>query len=116
MGISNHLVPRLEASGHDVTHLLDEGLESLPDPEILRKARDEERVLVVHDLDFPELVAASRSRLPSVVLLRLRDMRPGNVAFHLTGALERCTEALAEGAIVSVTENAVRVRALPIES
>ncbi|HEY57982.1 MAG TPA: DUF5615 family PIN-like protein, partial [Anaerolineae bacterium] len=33
-------------------------------------------VLLTHDLDFGELVAASGARLPSVVVFRLRNMRP----------------------------------------
>ena len=49
------------------------GLHRLPDSAILEKARNEERILLTHDLDFGELVAA---RLPSVVVFRLRSMQP----------------------------------------
>ena len=36
-----------------------------------------------HGLDFAELVALSGAELPSVVVFRLRDMRPDNVDHYL---------------------------------
>ena len=46
----------------------------MTDPEILRKARTEGRILLTHDLDFADLVAASGSALPSVVIFRLHRL------------------------------------------
>ena len=34
------------------------------------------RVLLTHDLDFGELVAASGAKLPSIVVFRLANMHP----------------------------------------
>lgn len=76
MGISPKVVTFLADEGHDAVHLHEQGLDRLPDSEILRKARDEMRILLTHDLDFGELVAASGDRLPSVVIFRLRNMQP----------------------------------------
>ncbi len=67
MGISPKTVGFLRGLGHEVTHLHEEGLDELPDPLILEKARQEGRVLLTSDLDFSELVAASRAKLPSVI-------------------------------------------------
>lgn len=114
MGVSRLLIPRLIALGYPSVHLVDEGLSRLPDAEILEKARAEGRVVITHDLDFAELTAASRERLPSVILLRLRNMRPEMVLLHLQKALARCAAALEAGAIVSVSENLLRVRELPV--
>jgi predicted nuclease of predicted toxin-antitoxin system len=72
MGISPTTVTFLYALGHDAAHLADQGLERLPDPGIVEKARQEERILLVHDLGFGELVAASGATLPSVITFRLR--------------------------------------------
>jgi Domain of unknown function (DUF5615) len=45
MGISPTTVAFLHALGHDAMHLADQGLERLPDPGIVEKARQEERIL-----------------------------------------------------------------------
>lgn len=68
MGISIRVVAALRKQGHDVVHLQEQGLIRLPDAEILVKARAEERIVLTHDLDFGELLAASGGTLPSVVI------------------------------------------------
>ena len=52
MGIAQSTGRHLRASGHDVVHLLDEELASLPDDRIVAKAQEEGRAIVTHDLDF----------------------------------------------------------------
>jgi predicted nuclease of predicted toxin-antitoxin system len=70
---------------------------------------------LVHDLDFSELVAASGGEVPSVVIFRLRNMRPARVNEHLKRVLERHPEELESGAIFSVTEGRIRWRSLPFD-
>ena len=114
MGISPRTVEFLTGLGHDATHLSTQGLNRMPDPEILRKARDESRVLLAHDLDFGELMAASGARLPSVIIFRLRNMRPDLVNLRLRHVIADIQDELETGAIVSVSEQHVRTRKLPI--
>jgi predicted nuclease of predicted toxin-antitoxin system len=115
MGISPQTVAHLQQRGHDAIHLHNEGLEHLEDPDVLEKARIEQRILLAHDLDFGELLAASGGHLPSVVTFRLRNMRPNNVNAYLDRVLAEHGETLSKGAIVTVTEASVRVRLLPIQ-
>jgi predicted nuclease of predicted toxin-antitoxin system len=115
MGISPKTVDFLRNLGHDAVHLHEEGLDRLSDSAILDKARGEGRVLLTSDLDFGELIAASGASLPSVIIFRLRDMRSVNVNRHLYEVADHHTEALDEGAIISLTEGRIRVRSLPIE-
>ena len=91
------------------------GLHELGDPDILQLAREEERILLVHDLGFRDLVAASGGELPSVVVFRLRDMRAASVNEHLRVLLDRHPKELASGAIFSVTEGRIRWRSLPFD-
>lgn len=86
----------------------------MPDGEILAKARGESRILLTHDLEFGELLAASGDALPSVIIFRLKDMRAANVSLHLLTIINRHSEVLTKGAVCSVTEKKVRVRMLPI--
>ena len=88
----------------------------MPDSEIMTKAREEERVLLTMDLDFPALLAASGGRFPSVVVFRLSNERPENVNEKLADVLERFGDVLTDGAIVSVRESLVRLRKLPLNA
>jgi len=114
MGISPNTVTFLQDLEHDAVHLHTQGLDRLPDAAILEKVREEGRVLLTHDLDFGELMAASGARLPSVVVFRLRNMRPERVNHYLRGIISQHGESLEQGAIISVTEGQIRVRSLPI--
>ena len=67
MGISPRVISAMRERGHEVVHLSEQGLEKLPDSEILAKARAESCALLTHDLDFGELLAASGGKLPSVI-------------------------------------------------
>ena len=99
---------------HDAVHLSEQGLERLPDPGIVEKARQEGRIVLVHDLGFGELVAASGATLPSVITFRLRNMHPDRVNGALHSILSHHGAALEHGAMISVTEGQVRVRRLPL--
>ena len=114
MGISPRTVAFLRGLGHDAVHLEEQNLGRLPDSDILQKARDEDRVLLTHDLDFGQLMAASGAELPSVVIFRLLDMRPRQVNVYLDILVNEYQAALEEGAIASVHEGQIRLRSLPI--
>lgn len=114
MGISPLTVAFLQSQGHDAVHLHEQTLDRLPDPDILDKARREERILLTSDLDFADLLTHSQAQLPSVILFRLRDMRPHAVNAYLARVLGRFSQELVAGVIISVTERELRVRPLPI--
>lgn len=114
MGISPATVAALRANGYEAFHLMERGLERLPDTEVLQLARAESCVLLTHDLDFGELVAAAGSRLPSVITFRLSSMRPEVVTAYLLQLLHDHQALLEEGAFVSVNDRMVRVRTLPM--
>ncbi|MBC6477419.1 MAG: DUF5615 family PIN-like protein [Hormoscilla sp. GM7CHS1pb] len=67
MGISLRTVAWLRDAGYEVVHLYEEGLETLPDDEILVKARTEGRIVLTLDFDFGQLLAMSGESLPSVI-------------------------------------------------
>ena len=115
MGISPRTVAYLQDLGHDAVHLNDQNLGQLPDTEILEKARSEERILLTHDLDFGELIAASGAHLPSVIIFRLRNMRPDSLNRYIALILTDHEDLLKSGFIMSVTEGQFRSRALPME-
>jgi len=114
MGISPRSAAFLRGLGHDAIHLHDAGLDRPSDASILIKALDEGRVILTHDLDFGDLMAASEARLPSVIIFRLRNMSADHVNRYLEIILANYQERLVAGVVMSVTEREIRTRSLPI--
>jgi predicted nuclease of predicted toxin-antitoxin system len=114
MGISLRTVEWLRELGHDVLHLRDRGLQKLPDDEILALALVEQRIILTIDLDFAQLLAVSKQALPSVILFRLGNENYNEINQRLIEVLNNCQKELKTGAIVSVNNEAFRVKKLPI--
>jgi predicted nuclease of predicted toxin-antitoxin system len=116
MGISPAAAALLRSQGADAVHLDERGLSRLVDSATLDLARAERRILVTHDLEFGEFVAAAGTQLPSVITFRLRDMRPEHVNRDLLQLLTRHEAVLERGAFVTVTEGRIRIRSLPLRA
>lgn len=115
VGISRTTTEELRRWGHDVLHLREEGLQRLPDDQILRLAQREERIVLTFDLDFGDLLALGAHALPSVVIFRLLDQTPGSVNPRLLNLIAERQSELEEGAVVIVEDRRYRLRRLPIE-
>lgn len=114
MGISPETGLFLKKLGHDAVHLMDEDMDRATDAEIMEKALKEERIILTHDLDFGRMLSFSGDRGPSVVTFRLTNMRPENVNQFCKTIIDRFSDAMAEGAILSVGDRKVRSHPLPI--
>lgn len=113
MGVDVRVVAWLREQGHEATHLREEGLQRLPDPEIFQKAISERRILLAFDLDFGEIAAFSRGTLVSVILFRLRNTRTPHVIERLSALLAFASADLQTGCLVIVEEGRFRLRELP---
>jgi predicted nuclease of predicted toxin-antitoxin system len=106
---------RLKEAGHDAIHVGDIGLLTATDPEILRAAAQEKRILLTADSDFGALLALGSLASPSVLLLRSADhLRPAGQAELIAINLPSISAELERGAIASLTRDRLRVRDLPI--
>ncbi|ANV88589.1 MULTISPECIES: DUF5615 family PIN-like protein [unclassified Picosynechococcus] len=114
MGISPKTVRWLRNQGHDAIHLLEQGLEKLTDAQILEKARQENRIILTVDLDFGTLLALSKAKLPSVVIFRLGNASREVIEDRLAFVLEQCSTELRQGVAISVDDEKVRLRSLPM--
>lgn len=82
--------------------------------EILEFGLLEHRVLVTLDADFHALLALSGAREPSVIRIRIEGLRAEDHARLLTQVLSACRADLVRGSMVTVTEQGIRVRQLPL--
>ena len=63
-------VTQLRSHGHDVTYVA-ENAAGLPDPDVLKHADEQRRILLTEDKDFGDLVFRLRRAVPGLVLLRI---------------------------------------------
>ena len=116
MGISMRVVEWLRSNKHDVIHLREENLHTLPDQEIFNKATLENRTILTFDLDFGEIVALSKRRYVSVILFRLRNTTTPFVLKRLDTVISESKALLEQGHIFIIEESRYRIRKLPISS
>ena len=115
MGLAQSTARHLRQQGHNALHLRDQALQRLTDDQIIAKAVAEERIVLTHDLDFGRFIALGGYQAPSVITFRLSDMRAPQVNRRLAEVLARFAPQLLEGAMISVTDQSIRVRQLPVQ-
>ena len=73
MNLSPAWVGALKGEGLDVLHWQDIGDKAAADRDILAWAREKNHIVLTLDLDFQQLLFATRAQGPSLVLIRVRD-------------------------------------------
>jgi predicted nuclease of predicted toxin-antitoxin system len=114
MNIPPRWVGDLVAAGHEAVHWRDVGDIRAGDKALLAYARDAGRVVVTHDLDFGDILAATAGVSPSVVLVRCDDLGARATIDRVIAGLGVASQALASGALVSIDATRERVRMLPL--
>lgn len=103
----------LRAAGHDVTWVA-EDCPSTADPDVLRRAVAQDRVLITRDKDFGEL--AFRSQLPATSGIALFRVGPNPLRVAALARAALAAVADFAGRFVVVDEHRIRVRPLPKSS
>ena len=114
MNLSPQTVADLQAAGWDILRVNQVLLATTSDRDILTYARQNNRVIITQDLDFSTLLALAGFSSPSLVTLRLSVTDPETVTRRLLQILPQSEAALIDGAAVTVNDNSLRVRSLPI--
>ncbi|MHA1228850.1 MAG: DUF5615 family PIN-like protein [Candidatus Hodarchaeales archaeon] len=70
--------------------------------------------IITADLDFGEILAYTRSKRPSTIILRLEDPRIEKVNKILAETLPKVQQAIKKGSIIVIQDKKIRIRELPI--
>jgi predicted nuclease of predicted toxin-antitoxin system len=113
-GLPRSTVDFMHGAGWDVVHACQCGLATASDEQILQYAQVKDRVICTLDADFHALLAVSGASGPSVIRIRREGMRGSDVASLLVRVWGEVSASIQDGAVVTVTESAIRLRRLPI--
>ena len=112
--ISPKTVGDLQKQGYEIMRSSEFLPANAPDINILEFARTENWVVLTQDLDFSMLVALSRYSQPSLITLRLSSAKPDIVTQKLLDVLPQIEEALQEGSAITIQDESIRIRKLPV--
>ena len=107
------LIPHLNKLGHDVQVVSRNYPPGLPDEDVLEIARIEQRILVVADRDFGELIFHQRLPHAGVIFFRLPGATLQNKIEHLNTVLVQHSDDLKHGEFIVVTPSQIRVAGRP---
>ena len=114
MNLSPKIVIDLRQEGWDILRVSQVLPMDAEDSEILKFARQQNRVIITQDLDFSSLLALGGYEKPSLITFRLSVPDPKIITQKLLELLPDIEEALLEGCAVVIDDRRVRVRRLPI--
>jgi len=112
--ISPLTVAALRNNGYDILRTTELLPATAPDSNILEIARIEARIIVTQDLDFSMLIALAKYNQPSLITLRLSSGKPDIVTQKLLIVLPNLEEELRSGSAITINDNSMRIRKLPI--
>lgn len=104
----------LRAAGWDVVHTVDLGMQRTSDRKIIDYARRENRCCVTYDADFHSIIALENATGPSPIRIRQEGLTGPQVADLILKIYPQIKSALEKGAMISVNENTLRIRLLPV--
>ncbi len=114
MNLSPEWVAVLERHGYEALHWIEVGDPRAPDCTIMNWAKTNGYIVFTHDLDFGDLLAATRAKGPSVIQVRTQDVTPHSLEPLIVSALKQYQAPLEEGALIVVNKKKMRARILPI--
>ena len=114
MNLSPLWVPFRAGHALAAVHCSTLGRPSAPEGEILEFAAANGYVVFTHDLDFGMLLAAHKTRGPSVLQIRSQDVLPSAIGTPVLRAIRAAQPHLEAGALVTVDPFHRRIRLLPI--
>ena len=107
------LIPHLRSLGHNAQAISRDYPHGLADEDVLAIAREDQRILLVSDRDFGELIFQQGLAHAGVIFFRLPGVPLQTKIEQLNRVLHEYTEALERGAFLVVTASRIRIAGQP---
>ncbi len=104
-------------SQHNVqsVHWKDIGESNAADIELINWAKDHNYIIFTHDLDFGSLLRLTQAEGPSVIQVRTQDVTVSNQGDMIISVLNDYRSFLEKGALLTLDEEKLRMRILPLK-
>jgi predicted nuclease of predicted toxin-antitoxin system len=103
-------------AGWEAVHWSQMGAPNATDREIMARARENNYVVLTHDLDFSALLAATQGEGPSIIQVRTQNILPEAIGNLVIDSLKTYRNELEKGAIITIDPSRARVRILPLKT
>ena len=114
MNLSPSWVQALEDHGFQALHWSSVGDGGAADTVVLGWAKENGYVVFTNGLDFGAILALTRAAAPSVLQVRTQDLSPDHLIDLVARGLRQHEAALERGALISIDEQRLRARVLPL--
>ena len=99
--------------GIEAVHWSSVGRNNAPDIEIMAYAKENGFSIFTNDLDFSAILVSTRDARPSVIQIRAEDTRPEAHLDRVANALLKFSNAIENGAVITIDPNKTRLHILP---
>ncbi len=113
-GLPFGAVIQLRSAGWDAVHVREIGMRDSPDAEILDFAGLDDRILITLDRDFPQILALTLARRPSVLFICQQGLRADSMASLIVSICDEHADELSKGCVVKVSARGTRIHPLPL--
>ncbi len=115
MPVSPRLLRTLSTFGHEGVHASLIGKQRAADEELIEIARQEGRVIITADLDFPQIISLSGAKGPGIILFRGGNYSDAEMEQLLERVLQRIDDTTIKRSICVVDKHRIRIRRLPMK-
>lgn len=114
MPLSPKTADYLQSLGYDAVHLYYLGKSRATDEEIVKIAKEQNRIILSTDLDFGSILAYSKDIIPGVILFRIEYATAEKVNLFLSNLLYTVKPEMINNSIIAIDDFRIRIRKLPI--
>jgi predicted nuclease of predicted toxin-antitoxin system len=98
----------------ETIHVGEIGMSAARDADIIQIARGERRIVITLDADFHTLLALTEATSPSVIRIRIENLRAQALVELLMRVVKECQEDIEKGVAITVETGRIRIRHLPL--
>jgi predicted nuclease of predicted toxin-antitoxin system len=114
-GLPSLTAELLRGRGLDAVHVSEIGWARAEDTKIIELAQTDDRIIITHDSDYHALIALTAANSPSVIWIRVVNLRASEYVEIITSILNEYQEMLTNGILITIrSDRKIKVRLLPI--